>query len=160
MMPLDIRFLRRVSPGCLLLLLWVCGLSACAGQVVSEYTWPRAPGVVYLEVTSVTYNAQGFTLQTAFNNLGNDHLLVLASEVTCGRGQLQGQLHTPYGGRQQHLTAWPHTRNAHELGCVVPQGDGDIWLNVGRVWSNPSQDRRTPERLLAENLLWKPSLHR
>lgn len=131
---------------------------ACAGVPVSEHTWPRAPGVVYFEVSSVTHTELGFVLKTAFHSLGDDHLLVLIPEVTCGRGNVQGTLQAPYNGRRQTLATWRRTRSTHELGCLVPKGPGAVWLKVGRVWSNPSGDRKTPAKLLAENLLWPLSL--
>lgn len=128
--------------------------TGCARTQVPEDTWLYVPNTAYFEVTHYRPTEGGFSLEVALDNLGHVALLVSVAELECGRGDQTGRVIGPAHGAGRVLAVLPGMRQPYALGCEVG-GEGEVWLRVVRLWSNPSHDKRTGEEVLAKQLEWR-----
>jgi hypothetical protein len=115
-------------------------------------------GLLTLVPVWIKDKAHKYDVQLHVQNESNQTLLFFVGDMRCTRGSNAGDIHMHSDNRVVDLR--PQESRNLLLTCDNHQdAQGDFVLTISKVFDNPSNDSRTPGKVLAEGLTWQQSDH-
>jgi hypothetical protein len=114
-------------------------------------------GVLSVWADWVVDKGDKFDVELNLQNRSDRTLVLFSQDITGARGTTPGVVkHGHFGLGERAIDLSPGQLKTFTFVCVHGKGArGDFSLRLGKIFDNPSNDRKTPGDVMAEGLEWR-----
>jgi hypothetical protein len=153
-MHLFTRSLVLLLVGCASISLLGCGAKRIAIKPDTKVT---AGEVASVSVNWIKDKKSKFDFQLKIKNESAENIIIYLSDISCARGDVGGEVtHTFFNTGERTIDFGPRQSKSFNAVCRlgVKVREGDFKVSVAKIFSNPSEDRKTPGEVIARDINW------
>ncbi len=137
-------------------------ISACGGrQIILQDAKPSTKaGVLSIWVNSIKDKGKKYDLSLSVKNERDASSIIYLSQIECFRGPQQGVLkHTFFNTGERTIDFKPGELKTFKMVCNLgASGSGDYRVKVGSIYDNPTNDGKTPGKVIDKGMEWKTAV--
>jgi len=114
-------------------------------------------GIFQVSGSGVRIKKRAYHVKIQLHNISNEmYQIVMLSDIACYRGNEIGEIkHGFFGHGERIMDFFPGQTKRYTLACKFSgSGRGDMKIVVKKVYDNPAQDKMTPEKMVAKNIIF------